>query len=88
MVVIVELGNLRIVALNQAAAWRVPLLRRQAQPGILAQRIHRLNKTLTETGLADDQRAIVILKCAGHDLGRAGTLWIDQHDQRESVVGV
>ena len=88
VVVIIELRNLRIVALDQTTARRVPLLRRQRETGILAQRIDRLDKTLAETRFADDQSAIVILQRAGNNFRCAGALRIDQNHQWESVVGV
>src|SRR2546423_1693581 len=71
MIVIIELRNLRIVALNQTPAWRVPLLRGQREAGILLQRIHGLDQAFTETRFTDDDGAIMVLQGARNDLGGA-----------------
>src|SRR5437867_1252094 len=46
--------------LNEAAAWRVVVRRRQRQPRAAADSVHRLDKRLAERRLADDVRAIVV----------------------------
>src|SRR5438045_4050473 len=55
VVVIVELRDVGIVALDQPSAGRVPLLSREYQRRSVAQCEDRLNQSLAEAGFADDQ---------------------------------
>src|SRR5262249_24014920 len=57
-------------------------------PSIPLQRIYRLNQTFTETGFSNHDRTIGILQSAGNDFRSAGTVLIDQHDNRIQVVAV
>ena len=60
----------------------------QRETRILAKRVNGLDETFSETCLADNQRAIVILEGAGNDFRGARALRIDQHDYRERIIGV
>ena len=42
----------------------------------------RLHEALAERGRAEHQRAVVVLKGAGHDFGRRGGSAVGQHDKR------
>src|SRR5207302_9566506 len=81
-------GNLRVIALNQAAARGVSLLRREREAGVLAQGINRLNQTLAEAPLADNECPVVILQGSCNNLGSACALWIDQDNQRKEVFRI
>ena len=69
--------------LNQAAARRVVVRRRQRQAGAAADAIDRLHQRLAERRLADDVGAIVILQRAGDDLRRAGAVAVGEHHDRD-----
>ena len=61
MVVIIELRNVRVIALDQSAARGVPLLCGQCQTGVLAKRVYRLDEAFTKTGFAHNQRPVMVL---------------------------
>ena len=70
---------LRVVALNEAAAWSVIVLRCEGQTGIVTQWVHGLHQTLAEGGVAENPGAIVILQSARDDFSRRSRVTIDQH---------
>src|ERR1043165_1421081 len=80
-VVVVETA-VRIVALNQATRRGVVLGNRQQQRRVVIQLERKLYETFAKRRLADDERAIVILKRAGDDLGCRSSLAVNQHDDR------
>ena len=73
-------------ALNHPAARRVVAARGQREAGVAADLVNGLHERLSERRFADDQGAVVILQRAGHDLGRAGAVAIDEHDHRQVRV--
>ena len=69
--------------LNEPAARRVVVRRRQREAGAAADAIHRLHECFAERGLADEHPAIVILQCARHDFRCAGAVAVGNHDNRQ-----
>src|SRR5438552_6642334 len=57
VIVVVERNSV-VVALNQAAARRVVLGGSESEPGVFAQRIHRLHQPFAKRDLAEDQSAV------------------------------
>src|SRR5439155_7194318 len=86
--IVVKLRNLRVVALDQTAARRIPLLCRECEARVFTERINRLYQPLPKTGLADDKCAIMVLEGTCHNFGSACALWIDQHDQRKQIFRI
>src|SRR5205085_2597711 len=83
--VIVIKTFVRVVALNQATRRRVILRNRQQQSRAVFELKWILHKSFTETGLANYQSAVVILKRARQDFRCRGRAAIDQHDERRLV---
>src|SRR5882672_12497802 len=90
MVVIVKLRDLRIVALNQAAAGRQPLLRRQSQAGfsLVSQPINGLNQSLAKTRLSNNQGSVVILKRSRDNFRCAGASLVNENNDGVGVIGI
>src|SRR5689334_17425844 len=83
-VVVVETA-VRIITLDQSTRRREVFRDRQQQRRVVVQLEWKLYETFAEGRFADDQRAIVILKRAGDDLGRRSSVAVDQHDNRNAV---
>ena len=87
VVVIVE-RDAGVVALDEAAGRRVVVIGGERQAGVFAQVVDSLHQAFAEGGFADDQRAVVILQCAGNDLRRRSRAAIDQHHDGEGLAAV
>ncbi len=79
VVVVVVKRNTVVIALDQPAAGRVVVIRRQRQAGVLRQGVNGLHQSLAEGGFAGNDRAIVILQRAGNNFSGRRCAVIDQH---------
>src|SRR5208282_6505435 len=79
VVVVIVKRYLFIIALDQASAGRVIVPGGQGQAGVFAQLINRLDQAFAEAGLADHQRAVMILEGAGDDFRRTRRQAVDEH---------
>ena len=79
VVVVVE-RDVVVVALDEAAGRGVVVVSRQGEAGVLGDLEDGLDEALAEGGLAGDEGAVVVLKCAGDDLGGRGGAAVDEDD--------
>src|ERR1700680_1060590 len=83
VVVVVVEGAALVIALNEPPAGGVVLRGGQQQGGVFAERKLGLHQGLAETGFADDEAAVVILKSPGDNLRGGGALPVDEHNKRD-----
>ena len=68
--------------LDRTAARRKPFAGRELELVAAIEFVHALHEALSKARLTDDERAIVILQCAGDDLRRRGSALVDEDHER------
>ena len=82
-VVVVDVGLVGVISLDEPSAGSVPLGGGEGNPRAVVQGIDRLNQALAKTDFAHQQSAIMVLYGAGHDFGSTGAAGVDEHHQGE-----
>src|SRR5262249_33569159 len=74
------------LAMNRAAARRIPFARGELEVVAAVERVDGLYEPLAERRRAEDERAIVILERAGDDLGGRRRAAVEEHDERNLAI--
>ena len=75
-------------ALNRDVTRSEILSDRELERRLIGELVENLDRTLAEALLADDERAVVVLERACHDLARGRALRVHQDDHRVAGLGV